>query len=135
MYDNPNLDPGYVDAMKKAFTGLWYKRFILGLWVMAAGVVYDVFKDDKHKIDKLPDTFDKYYITMDYGTNNPCVFLLIGKKDNKYYVIKEFYHEGRKEGQKTGPESWLFTPGRNGRSGRNKYGCTIGNRDHCQRNR
>lgn len=101
MDDNPNLDPGYVDAMKKAFTGLWYKRFILGLWVMAAGVVYDVFKDDKHKIDKLPDTFDKYYITMDYGTNNPCVFLLIGKKDNKYYVIKEFYHEGRKEGQKT----------------------------------
>jgi len=101
MDDNPNLDPSYVEAMKKAFTGLWYKRFILGLWVMAAGVIYDVFKDDIHKLDSIPSTFDSYYVGMDYGTNNPCVFLLFGKLNNKYYLIKEFYHEGRKEGQKT----------------------------------
>ena len=29
--DNPNLDPEYVKQISKEYTGLWYKRFILGL--------------------------------------------------------------------------------------------------------
>ena len=99
--DNPNLDEDYKDNIKKEFTGLWYKRFILGLWVMAAGIVYETFNEEKHKLEVLPENFDRYFISMDYGTNNPCVFLLVGKLDNKYYVKKEFHHEGRKEGQKT----------------------------------
>ncbi len=101
MDDNLNLDEDYKIAIKKEYTGLWFKRFILGLWVMAAGAIYDCFKDDKHKTSDIPKVFDKYYVGMDYGTNNPCVFLLVGKFANKYYIIKEFYHEGRKEGQKT----------------------------------
>lgn len=101
MEDNPNLDPVYIENMKKEYTGLWYKRFILGLWVMAAGIVYETYNEIKNKILDIPKVFDKYYVTMDYGTNNPCVFLLIGKLGNKYYLIKEFYHEGRKQGQVT----------------------------------
>lgn len=99
--DNPNLDESYKENIKKEYQGLWYKRFILGLWVMAAGIVYETYKEDKHKIDDIPKIFDKYYVSMDYGTNNPCVFLLVGKLGNKYYIIKEFYHEGRKDGQVT----------------------------------
>jgi PBSX family phage terminase large subunit len=99
--DNLNLDEDYKENIKKEYTGLWYKRFILGLWVMAAGIVYEQFNEEKHKLDDLPKFFDKYYICIDYGTNNPCVFLLIGKLENRYYVVKEYYHEGRKEGQVT----------------------------------
>ena len=101
MDDNPNLDEDYKNNIKKEYTGLWYKRFVLGLWVMAAGIVYESYKEEKHKLEDIPKVFDRYYVTMDYGTNNPCVFLLVGKLDDKYYVIKEFHHEGRKEGQKT----------------------------------
>ena len=32
----------------RLFTGLWRKRMIDGLWVMAEGAVYDMFDEDKH---------------------------------------------------------------------------------------
>ncbi|MGB1302456.1 MAG: hypothetical protein ACPG5O_14710, partial [Pseudoalteromonas tetraodonis] len=34
--DNPALSPAYVAAIKASHTGLWHKRFVLGLWVQAA---------------------------------------------------------------------------------------------------
>ena len=102
--DNPNLDPEYVKQIKLEYSGLWYQRFILGLWVLSAGIIYDCFNHDNHVIDKLPDTFDRYYIGIDYGTNNPCVFLLVGFTKGNYTVIKEYYHDGREKGQKTDNE-------------------------------
>ena len=68
---------------------------------MAAGVIYDGFKIDKHVVTKLPSTFERHYIGIDYGTNNPCVFLLIGKHARAYYVIKEYYYNGKIKGQKS----------------------------------
>lgn len=38
--DNPSLSPEYLAFIKAGLTGLWYKRFILGLWVGADGAVY-----------------------------------------------------------------------------------------------
>lgn len=38
--DNPSLSPEYLSFIKAGLTGLWYKRFILGLWVGADGAVY-----------------------------------------------------------------------------------------------
>ena len=35
--DNISLDPEYVASIKAEYTGLWYKRFILGEWVAAEG--------------------------------------------------------------------------------------------------
>lgn len=96
MDDNPYLDPEYVQSMKNAYpeSSLWYKRYILGLWVAAEGMIYDMFSD-KHIVDDLPDKFDRYYVSCDYGTMNPTVFLLFGIKGNQVYCIKEYYHDGR----------------------------------------
>jgi len=96
MDDNPYLDPAYVQSMKNAYpeSSLWYKRYILGLWVAAEGMIYDMFTDG-HIVDELPETFDKYYVSCDYGTMNPSVFLLFGVKGNVVYCIKEYYHDGR----------------------------------------
>src|SRR5690606_9525321 len=77
--DNPNLDPAYVEALKKEYVGLWYKRFILGLWVQAEGAVYDMWDDEIYAVDEVPSQFTRYYVGVDYGTSNPTVFLLVGQ--------------------------------------------------------
>ncbi|MBO8169334.1 MAG: PBSX family phage terminase large subunit [Thermoanaerobacteraceae bacterium] len=103
--DNPNLDPAYVEALKKEYVGLWYKRFILGLWVLAEGAVYDMWDDQVHAVDRVPVRFDRYYLGVDYGTNNPTVFLLIGQAGQLLYVLDEYYWDSSKTGrQKTDAE-------------------------------
>lgn len=108
--DNPNLDPAYIEALKKEYTGLWYKRFILGLWVMAQGVIYDMFDEIKHKIPTVEREYSEYHIAVDYGTQNPTTFGLWGKcakgeYAGKWIKIKEYYYSGRDENkQKTDEE-------------------------------
>lgn len=95
--DNLNLDPAYVEALKKEYTGLWYKRFILGEWIAAEGIIYDMFDEKIHVVKKLPEKFDKYIIGVDFGMQNPTVFLLAGINNGIAYVVKEYYHEGKEQ--------------------------------------
>lgn len=103
--DNPFLDPAYVEALKAEYTGLWYKRFILGLWVMAAGAVYDMWGDDN--VRPLPADVkpEQYIADVDYGTSNPCTFSLkaIWHVNGVPHVhtLREYYYDGRDKGQKT----------------------------------
>ena len=111
--DNLNLDPDYVSALKAEYTGLWYKRFILGLWVLADGTVYDMWDEDKHSVDvqallksRGREHFSRYFVSIDYGTSNPCTFGLYGY-DGKppCYLVKEYYYDGKARGrQKTDGE-------------------------------
>lgn len=113
LHDNRNLDPEYVASLKKEYTGLWRKRFIDGLWVMADGIIYDCFEEEKHVIDvasvlekRESRRFRNYYTSCDYGTNNPCTFALYGY-DMKppVYLIKEYYFDSNAKGkQKTDAE-------------------------------
>lgn len=93
--DNPFLPALYVENLKKTYTGLWYKRYILGLWVLAEGVVFDAFDEEKHVFKGPLDKYEKYFCGVDYGTANPTCFLLFGEKDKKVYCIKEYYYDGR----------------------------------------
>lgn len=99
--DNPFLPREYIEFIKNTYTGLFYKRFILGEWVAADGIIYDMFNERLHVIKEIPNIFDKYIVGIDFGMGNPTVFLLIGVRNNIKYVIKEYYHEGREEGKKT----------------------------------
>jgi PBSX family phage terminase large subunit len=102
MDDNLSLSEKVKERYRRMYSGVFFQRYILGLWVLAEGIIYDMFNQDKHVFFKLPLGIDEYYIGVDFGTNNPTVFLLIGKKDNNYYVIKEYYYNARKESkQKT----------------------------------
>jgi PBSX family phage terminase large subunit len=103
--DNLALSDEYKESLKKLYSGLWYKRMILGLWVMAEGAVYDMFSDEVHVVDQLPDRFERYFVGVDFGTSNATVFLLIGQIGNAFYVIKEYYYDSREKGrQKSTPE-------------------------------
>lgn len=88
--DNPTLDPAYVEALSREFTGLWRKRFIDGLWVLAEGAIFDTFDDERHVVDVLPQ-ISRWWLAVDYGTTNPFVALLIGLGvDDRLYVAREW---------------------------------------------
>lgn len=103
--DNPSLPPEYVENLTKAYKGLWYKRMVLGLWVMADGVIYDMFNHDQVAAGgmvaaQVPDGVDiiEHWVGVDYGNSNATVFLMFGQgTDNKCYLLDEYYHSGREE--------------------------------------
>ncbi len=102
--DNPFLDADFVESLKAEYTGLWYKRYILGLWVMAEGVIYDMFDEAKHVIDTCPQARD-HYVSIDYGTGNPTAMGLFGVKGNEAWLEREYYYDHTKSGrQKTDSE-------------------------------
>ncbi|MBO5505531.1 MAG: PBSX family phage terminase large subunit [Clostridia bacterium] len=94
--DNPFLSKSFVDNLKKEYAGtVLYDRYILGKWTRAEGLVYPMFSPDIHITDNFPP-FKDYYVSIDYGTLNPCSMGLWGiSKDNIAYRVKEFYHNGR----------------------------------------
>lgn len=101
---NTTLSKRYVEAIKKNYVGLWYKRFILGIWCAAEGAIYDFFDDDENVITRCPRA--QYYITGgDYATSTPTAFILFGVNPNtrpKIWAEREYYWDPKKqERQKT----------------------------------
>lgn len=78
--DNPALSEEYKNQIKSEFTGLWFKRFVQGLWVAAEGAIYDMWDVDKHTIpwDDLPEMRELIACSIDYGTTNPTVAGILG---------------------------------------------------------
>ncbi|SFU70899.1 PBSX family phage terminase large subunit [Alicyclobacillus macrosporangiidus] len=102
--DNPNLDQAYVEALKREYTGLWYKRFILGLWVMAEGAIYDMWDDTLNTFTDadIPPGLKmvaRRYISVDYGTQNATVFLDCLDDGDTLWIVNEYYHSGREQGR------------------------------------
>ena len=97
MYDNPYLvktNPDYIKQAEPTYTGVFYKRNVLGEWALAEGLVYDNFTD-AHIIDELPEEYDEIYVGVDHGVTHPATFMMIGIKDKNVYVIKEFCQSNR----------------------------------------
>ena len=96
--DNLSLSDEIKERYARMYTGLWYKRMIEGLWVMAEGVIYDMW-DDKYIVDEVPK-LDYEWIAVDYGTGNPTAFLHQGfsRKTGIYYTAREYYYSGRDTG-------------------------------------
>lgn len=99
--DNTTLDPAYVAAVKKEYTGVFYDRFILGDWAIAEGLIYPMFDKSIHVIpDTLPSAgTGTFYLSCDYGTLNPTSIGLWHLSDTGYATrIREYYYDGRKNG-------------------------------------
>ena len=104
MADNPALDPAIRKRYEKMYTGVFYRRYILGQWCMAEGLVYD-FKPDKHITRTVPQ-YGRYYISVDYGTQNPFSAGLWCVAGGKAVRIREFYHSGRDSGRQYTDEEY-----------------------------
>jgi PBSX family phage terminase large subunit len=110
MEDNPGLTEDYIRDLKAEYVPgtVHYMRFILGMWVAAEGRIYNFFSSELtkgHVVEKLPEHFERYQIGIDFATSSVCVFLLLGKFQGVWYVIKELYWDAVKHGrQKTNDE-------------------------------
>lgn len=96
MDDNPSLSPAYVEAKKREFTGLWYRRFILGEWVSAEGAIYDAWDPQVHVIrwEDTPPLRRLLGVGMDYGTTNATSAVLLGlTEDGTLIVVDEWRHD------------------------------------------
>lgn len=122
MDDNLSLSEEIKARYRSMYTGVFFKRYIMGLWAMAEGIIYDMFDSDRHVVDveqlaregKI-EWIGDHYASCDYGTQNATVFLLWRKSTaGKWYCLREYYYSGRDKGtQKTDAEfsadlkSWL----------------------------
>lgn len=101
--DNPALSRSIIARYKRMYSGDFYRRFILGEWVLPAGRVYDFF--DESFLCDAPETCSEYIVSCDYGTKNPSSFGLWGKSGETWYRLREYYYDSRREGrQKTDTE-------------------------------
>lgn len=96
MDDNLTLSEKVKEKYKRMFQGVFYKRYILGLWVVAEGIIYDMFDEKIHVIDtaNLKD-IEQYYISCDYGVHNAFSMGLWGKLNGIWYRMKEYYYSGK----------------------------------------
>ena len=93
MADNPGLAESIRKRYETLYTGVFYRRYVLGQWCMAEGLVY-AFRPEAHLESKIPPT-GRYYISVDYGTMNPFSAGLWCVSDGVAYRIGEYYYDGR----------------------------------------
>ena len=98
--DNPGLSEETIRRYEQSFAGVFYQRYVLGEWVAAEGLVYPffsagqdiyLFHGDASHID------GQFYVSIDYGTHNPCSMGLWVIHNGKALRIKESYFDSRAE--------------------------------------
>jgi len=98
MADNPSLTAEYVASMARTFTGVFYQRFILGMWTNAEGAIYDMWMPEKHVIPwmDLPEMHQLVGVGIDYGTQHASVAIMLGLGvDRRLYLVDEWRHDSR----------------------------------------
>ncbi|MCR5717432.1 MAG: PBSX family phage terminase large subunit [Oscillospiraceae bacterium] len=98
MDDNPSLSKDVRERYERMYGGVFYDRFVRGIWTASEGLVYPMFRTDKHVASHLPECFRRYVISCDYGTVNPTSMGLWGECGGVWYRIREYYYDARKEG-------------------------------------
>ena len=64
MDDNLSLSEETKERYKKNFVGVFYKRFILGLWVIAEGAIYQFFADHINQFFRKKNELDYDFINI-----------------------------------------------------------------------
>lgn len=96
MEDNPGLSAEIRRRYENLYSGVFYRRYIQGLWVQAEGLVYE-FDRETMVTEELPRGRLSYYISVDYGTRNPCSMgLWVVNGRGQALRLKEYYYDSRK---------------------------------------
>lgn len=95
MEDNLSLSEQIRARYRAMYTGIFYRRYILGQWCLAEGLVYE-FDPERHVTHDLPEC-GEWYISCDYGTLNPFSAGLWCVRDGVAVRVAEFYHSGREQ--------------------------------------
>lgn len=108
MDDNLSLDEEVKKRYRSMYAGVFFLRYIKGLWAVAEGLIYTMFTKSANIYNdetrpKGLEYLSTRTISLDYGTTNPCVFLDIYDDGDTIWVDREYRWDSRveKEGQKT----------------------------------
>ena len=96
--DNLSLSEERRRFYKAQWTGVFYRRYILGEWCLASGVVFSSFRRQTMTFqDWKAEDYASFFIAGDYGTMNPTAVLLIGYNRHlgSFDVLDEYYWDGR----------------------------------------
>ena len=105
MEDNPSLTEKIRRRYQRLYTGIFYRRFILGEWAAAEGRIYDFFDRERDAVPAPEGRMECWRVSVDYGTANPTSMGLWGRRNGIWYRVKEYYYDSRREGrQKTDAE-------------------------------
>lgn len=97
MEDNLSLSDAIRARYRGQYQGVFYRRYILGQWAMADGLVYPGFDPARHVRTELPPEGGEYYISVDYGTKNPFSAGLWQLRGGTAVRLREYYYDGRKK--------------------------------------
>ena len=107
MTDNLSLSQEVLERYRTMYTGVFHRRYILGEWCVAEGLVYPMFSRERNVKSAKRENF-RFFLSCDYGTNNPFALGFFGgRKEGKetiLHLFSEYYHDGRKQGQMTDGE-------------------------------
>lgn len=111
MDDNPNLSEQFKAFTKRKYTGVWFQRFIQGMWTVASGAIYrdvlteDVFYTEETKPIGLLTSGHERIVAVDAGTVNAQVYGMFIDDGRTIWLDSEYYFDSRKENvQKTNGE-------------------------------
>ncbi len=113
MDDNLSLDPEYKESLKQMYHGVFYRRYILGEWCVAEGMIYDMFDintcvkkiplvtfRNQEKVKLLlapgeePDPVVCMFVSCDYGTSTVMTWsLMAALKSGRIYKRAEYYYD------------------------------------------
>lgn len=99
--DNPVLGEDYKNSLKKEYTGMWYKRYILGEWAVAHGLIYDAY-DHTNLYENRRNNPLYYVCGVDYGTSNATAAVMVAvcpKLWPQLSVEEEYYYDSAKKGR------------------------------------
>lgn len=109
IYDNTKLPPEFIRNLENEYRGtIYFERWILGNWVKTEGLVYPLFRRERHYLT--PQEFARRYgmhriryciIGGDgANTNDATTLQPLAIMDNGQAVrLKPFYHDPKKNGQ------------------------------------
>ena len=107
MDDNLSLTEKVKARYRAMYTGVFYERYIRGLWKVAEGLIYTTFTDENIYDDETRplglERITTREIACDYGTTNPCVFLDTYDDGETLWIDREYRWDSRSvEAQRTG---------------------------------
>ena len=107
MADNPSLSARVRARYESMYSGIFYRRFVLGEWTAAEGRIYDFYAPGEYAQEAPAEPWERLRVSVDYGTVNPTSMGLWALKDGVWYRVDEYYYDSRTEGRQKTDEEYV----------------------------
>lgn len=106
MDDNLSLSEKIKERYRSMYVGVFFKRYILGLWCVAEGLVYSMFSEERHVKKEHMTGALTYVVSVDYGTANPFSAGLWAFDGWHSQREAEVYYNSREVGKRVDDEEY-----------------------------